>query len=679
MALKFYKVLQGLTGLFKNGGRKIQQSFQPSATTIDNLTDAATNVGVNKDSIVITQASTDDAVQYGGKFLPGTNVMFANGQTFVDATNIVQGVYTKLFEGKLAFCAPVGSFLETDVVQFARVANLTTGNGIVIPDETTNAVGSAYTDWVLHPIDKKDADGRRNDVRIYTVTVFQKTDAGETPATDVTVNEYIAGTGLKLNDVAFSVYRNGVQITNWFQWAWNGQRLVRSKGLYLPGIKDIQYKDLVELVNNAKLVPGRYYKIIDYYPTTRVLYMTDGYYVLKDRGILTTGDQDKKDNVMISPNWQIIVQALAKNRLNEDAIAFNGGTNGDAAVCQIKYSLDANVTKYPWAASTSTGVVYYMEDQNGNSANYDFKNLKFTGVKQADIDVLSNSTKIGKLYKKDSDVVLTKDLSGSHWTFESLGGNDLSSTAGCTNCRIETPTPQRVVLISSTMDNCRVLNTSKNSTIYGKSALKHVVLDRAEDCYATVFNETGTQGVEHVNILGKKHIVICTLGFVYSNITNSDTTILSRDEIKNVNTNRYYGGPLTLMGISFQHINFVDYCAYIRILGVTVGGTTEKPTYSLGGYILYGQFHSARNLVLNTKGKHFTNFTFLPGDYKANFTTPQDITGVGDQGSYTFIGGNYNTANSKETNGMWDTTIELTRADKINNLYAPSTSKFILL
>lgn len=674
MALKFYKVLQGLTGLFKSNGRTIQSATSPSTTTIDNLTDVATTAGINKDSIVITQATANDAAQYGGKFLPGTNVMFANGQTFIDATNIVQGVYTKLFYGRLCFCAPVGSFLETDVVQFARVANLTTGDGIVIPDKTTDTAGSAYINWVLHPIDSGDADGRRNDVRIYTVKVFQKTDAGETPATNVTVNEYVAGTGLKLNDVAFSVYRNGVQITNWFQWVWNGERLVRSKGLYLPGIKEVKYENLVELRDDSKLVPGRYYKIIDYYPTTSVPYMTDGVFELKDRGVLTTGKEDGKDYVEVSPRWQIIVQALTKNRLNENAIAFNGGHDGDCAVCQIKYSLIVT-SEYPWTDSTSTGVIYYMEDQNGNSANYDFKNLKFTGVKQADDTFLTNSTKIGQLYKKNSSTVLTKDLSESHWTFESLSGQDLSSTVNCTNCHIETPTPQRVVLISAKMDGCSVLNTSKDSTIYGNTVLNHVVLDRAEDCYASVT----TSGIEHVNILGKSHSIISQQQFVYSNITNSDTTILSKTEIKNVNTNDYYGGPLTLLGASFQHVSFIDYCAQIRILGVTVGGTTASPTYSLGGYILYGQFNSARNIVLETNGKHFTNFTFMPGDYKANFVTPSDV-GIPDQGSYTFIGGNYNTAATPtETNGMWNTNITLTRANTINNLYAPSASNFTLL
>lgn len=229
--------------------------------------------------------------------------------------------------------------------------------------------------------------------------------------------------------------------------------------------------------------------------------------------------------------------------------------------------------------------------------------------------------------------------------------------------------------MSAKMDNCRVLSTSSDSTIYGNSVLNHVVLDRAKDCYAFVT----LSGIEHVNILGNSHWLLCEDNLVYSNITNSNTTILSASEIKNVNTNGYYGGPLTLMGTSFQHINFVDYCAQIRILGVAVGGTAAAPTYSLGGYILYGQFNSARSLVLKTNGKHFTNFTFLPGNYKANFVTPSGA-GIGDQGSYTFIGGNYNTnATPTETNGFWNTEVKLERANKINNLYAPSASKFTLL
>lgn len=381
MALKFFKVLNGIKALFKDTRPTEDTKEYVSSTTIDNLTDTSKNKGVDNNSIVITQATAEDSDAFGGKYIPGTNIMFTNGQTFVDASNVVQGVYTKVTsQGALIFCAPKGSFLEDDKVQFARhIHQQKSGtdiyNGIIIPEQSSvegDQIGhenSSYTKYTLH-LRKLTTSPVENSVWNYTVYATDGT-------TEITLVEYLKGLTLTpLKTVAFSVYRNGVQITDWFTWEVNYNSkntiigLKRSKGLYLPGVKEVLYSKLVSTQTNSKLIPGRYYKIIDYYPKANNTYYTDCIYPLRNKN---EGNDQAPGPVYISDYWQIIVQALNSNTLSENAIAIRPDQQ---QVREVKYELIPNTTKHQYADSTSTGWVYYMKDQDGNEADFDFANLK---------------------------------------------------------------------------------------------------------------------------------------------------------------------------------------------------------------------------------------------------------------------------------------------------------------
>lgn len=381
MALKFYKVINGLKALFKDTRPAEDTLEYVSNTTIDNLTDVSKNKGVDKNSIVITQATSEDSDAFGGKYIPGTNIMFTNGQTFVDASNVIQGVYTKVTsDGVLIFCAPKGSFLEDDKVQFARhvhqkKSGVDTYNGIIVPEQssvkgdTNYHEDSSYIKYTLR-LRKQNTSPIENSVWNYEVYA---TDGN----TEITLVEYLKGLQLTpLKTVAFSVYRNNVQITDWFTWEVNYDSeniiigLKRSKGLYLPGVKEVLYSKLVSTKAKDKLVPGRYYKIIDYYPKANNTYYTDCIYPLRDKN---EDNVQAPGPVYISDYWQIVVQALNCNTLSENAIAVYPNGN---QVREVKYELTPNTTKHQYASSTSTGWVYYMKDQDGNEADFDFANLK---------------------------------------------------------------------------------------------------------------------------------------------------------------------------------------------------------------------------------------------------------------------------------------------------------------
>ena len=129
---------------------------------------------------------------------------------------------------------------------------------------------------------------------------------------------------------------------------------------YLKGIQQITYAQLVTLRNNGELVPGQRYRITDYTCTT------------------TQPETRSAGHV-----FDIIVTADDATTLNENARAvkhvgdtyFNGSK---LSAWKLKYCLDNDITRFAWADTESgKGVIYYLEDEFGNLAEYDFKNIQF--------------------------------------------------------------------------------------------------------------------------------------------------------------------------------------------------------------------------------------------------------------------------------------------------------------
>ena len=124
--------------------------------------------------------------------------------------------------------------------------------------------------------------------------------------------------------------------------------------------KNVTHSELVGLKNGSKLVPGGIYRITDYSVT------------FEDTSILSAGNHQ----------FDIIVQALAKNVLNENAKAclHDNDTyfaNAKINAWELKYCLDNDVSRFAWASTGGKGIIYYMKDEWGNEASYDFKNFKF--------------------------------------------------------------------------------------------------------------------------------------------------------------------------------------------------------------------------------------------------------------------------------------------------------------
>ena len=122
----------------------------------------------------------------------------------------------------------------------------------------------------------------------------------------------------------------------------------------------VTYNELKTLYENSKLVVGAQYCITDYITTTSQL-----------------------NTRSANHQFDIIVEAISPNVLSEEATAclHDGDTyfsHSNLTSWKLNYSLNNDTTRFFWADETNgKGVIYYMKDEFGNEAPYDFKNIQF--------------------------------------------------------------------------------------------------------------------------------------------------------------------------------------------------------------------------------------------------------------------------------------------------------------
>ena len=123
----------------------------------------------------------------------------------------------------------------------------------------------------------------------------------------------------------------------------------------------ILYNDLMTLISASSLVPEEQYRITNY-----VTYITlEGY-----------SSNDK--------SFDIIVTAKSTTELYEYATLAKSPyvdyfTEEELSLYNIKYNVHNIIPGYysDWVYGAGRGVIYYMSDNNGNEAPFDFKNIKY--------------------------------------------------------------------------------------------------------------------------------------------------------------------------------------------------------------------------------------------------------------------------------------------------------------
>lgn len=128
----------------------------------------------------------------------------------------------------------------------------------------------------------------------------------------------------------------------------------------------IEYDELVQLRDDGELIPGKWYRIVDYHTTTA-----------------------QEDTQSADHQFDVIVRADAVDKLNENAfsaISYGDSYFTDAGAkleaWELKYCLDNDTNRFAWAdEDNGKGVIYWMRDEWGNECPYDFKNIQFKRYK----------------------------------------------------------------------------------------------------------------------------------------------------------------------------------------------------------------------------------------------------------------------------------------------------------
>ena len=142
--------------------------------------------------------------------------------------------------------------------------------------------------------------------------------------------------------------------------------------------KNVTYSELVALKTAGELVPGMWYRITDY--------------VTKINGTISTNSAYLHYAKSDEHPFDILVLATGTDELSENSLAalHEGDTYfaySDLSAWELKYTVDNSSAKFLWADNDNgKGVIYYMKDEWGNEASYDFKNIMYLRYKLASED-----------------------------------------------------------------------------------------------------------------------------------------------------------------------------------------------------------------------------------------------------------------------------------------------------
>lgn len=153
--------------------------------------------------------------------------------------------------------------------------------------------------------------------------------------------------------------------------------------------------------------------------------------------------------------------------------------NNQLSVWDIKYSLDNNTNRFAWANNSGKGVIYYMKDEYGNEATYDFKNVLYNGFYTFNYNIdgtnYDGSVKYG------------------HKCFGNKLCSDLTDEVGTNK-----PGLPKIIFKNRYQDSvCKFNNFSSNSwnIVFGNNCSSNIFKGKAEnlsfadDCILNTFGE----------------------------------------------------------------------------------------------------------------------------------------------------------------------------------------------
>ena len=160
------------------------------------------------------------------------------------------------------------------------------------------------------------------------------------------------------------------------------QQILNNSGKSLSATISLTYGELKALRDSGKMVPGQYYRIIDYVT------------VMSENIVEPISGQTLYTHMKSAGHpFDIIVMATSESEISQNASAMHHEgdeyfANSELGAWQIRYRF-ADPNKYMLDAllpEDNKGYIYWMRDEFGNECDYDFKNILFERYKLKDYD-----------------------------------------------------------------------------------------------------------------------------------------------------------------------------------------------------------------------------------------------------------------------------------------------------
>ena len=301
--------------------------------------------------------------------------------------------------------------------------------------------------------------------------------------------------------------------------------------------KIVTWEEFKKLKDSNELSPGLKYRIVDYHASVN-----------------SNGSAYGLSTIIDSLNFDIIVEALSINVLSEDALVCRSDEDNliqKFNAWEIKYCLDNDTSRFAWAdTENGKGVIYYMKDEYGNSAYYDFKgilfnnsftfgdnNIDYSSSDSNNEDVCKNNT-IGYCFNEEGYPDRINISKGSR--NNTIGDN-------CSNILIGNDSRNNKIGNNCHQLNFTTINNSKigdncNSIISDHEINNINILDNNKQLILKTQNEGGT--INNVKFLEYKGYQLGTTTVVL----NPEETITTV-EISNDYDNNYKTSTSPILGI----------------------------------------------------------------------------------------------------------------------------------
>ena len=277
-----------------------------------------------------------------------------------------------------------------------------------------------------------------------------------------------------------------------------------------PNMIELNYLDLVNLIDTNKLFPGKFYKIMDY----RTLVNHPNAFSTQKRA-------------------HVVVLALSPNLLSPDGWMID--TTDQNKIYKIKYDIRSDSTKYDWAGDTF-GVIYWMQDEYNNEAPFDFTSIIFRNIKL-------------RKFEQDGTLFVTPDVTGgtnfnvfAFHTFEAVTGDSGGYSSNRTYCQNG----------MSAVKNCKIIS-------YPFS------LDKRLHLPTCVLISTTEFGCENITIENSDDIIISqSVNTKVYNSTSVFGTYLINNEVNKSNA-IYINSGDKFIGAASNFLTVENYCENLHI------------------------------------------------------------------------------------------------------------------